>query len=204
MDVNDSQHGDVDCFCFASSSSSGDSLFATRCGSLRVFFSLWRKSSRASSAWRTLFAWKACVWFRLCDSFSDTYTRWNLGGCIAWLLLLLAALYGEWYLVHSIASIRKEGKSILFLFRETTFDVSLACHGASCASFCSLIHTPQCHSDDQREEESRVHPRFVLSRFFASLWMTNRPHRTITIKSHNHHEENFLYGSHGDVSPRLL
>ena len=33
---------------------------------------------------------------------------------------------------------------------------------------------------------------------------TNHENRTITIKSHNHHEENFLYGSHGDVSPRLL
>ena len=162
MDVNDSQHGDVDCFCFASSSSSGDSLFATRCGSLRVFFSLWRESSRTSSAWRTLLAWKTCLWFRLCDSFSDTYTRWNLGGCIARLLLLLADLYGEWYLVHSFASIRKEGKSILFLFRETTFDVSLACHGASCASCCScLIGCPH-----------------------ETWWQVSLYHWTITIKIH--------------------
>ena len=159
MDVNDSQHGDVDCFCFASSSSSRDSLFATRCGSLRVCFSLWRKSSRASSAWRALFAWKACMWIRLCNSFSDTYPRWSLGGCIAWLLLLLLALYIERYLVYSFASVRKEGKSILFLFRKTTFDVSMACNGASCASGFGSIKSPFSICHPERSEGSRIHKR---------------------------------------------
>ncbi len=32
----------------------------------------------------------------------------------------------------------------------------------------------------------------------------NHENRTITTKITYYHEENFLYGSHGDVSPRLL
>ena len=83
LDVNGSQHGDVDGFRIAPPSSSRDSLFAARCGSLRVFPRLYRPS-RPSWTRRSLFSWKAYVRFWLCDSFSDAYTRWSLGRRIAW------------------------------------------------------------------------------------------------------------------------
>ena len=157
VDVNGSQHGDVDRICIAPSSSSRDSLFAARCGSLRVFPRLCRPS-RSSWTRRSLLSWEARLRFWLCDSFSDAYTRWSLGRRIAWVFFLLLALHGGRCPVHSFAHLRIEGKPILFLFRETTFYVSLAGSGASCASCFGLKRLSlfmYCHPE--RSEGSRVH-----------------------------------------------
>ena len=80
------------------------------------------------------------------------------------LFLLCLALHLGRPSVHSFAFERHEGKSFVFLYRETTFYVPLACHGASCASFfCSLmthfILSSKCICHPERSEGSRVHKR---------------------------------------------
>ena len=160
MDVNDSQHGDVDCFCIASSSSSGDTLLATRCRRMCLLTWLFGASwASCASSRGALLARQACLWFFVYHKFSDGYTRWNFNGCITRLFFLLADLYGEWYLVHSFAFKRNKGKSFLFLFRETAFDMLRACHGASCASGFGSIKSPFSICHPERSEGSRIHKR---------------------------------------------
>ena len=112
-----------------------------------MYLSLYGTSSRTSSACRTLFPWySSCMRFRLRYSFSNAYTRESIGGCLARLFLLCLALHLGRPSVHSFAFERHEGKSFVFLSRETTFYVPMACHGASCASFfCSLRLIFICH-----------------------------------------------------------
>ena len=51
----------------------------------------------------------------------------------------------------------------------------------------------------------RAPPSFVLAWFYDAIFLAPYLfHWTITIKLHTYHEENFLYGSHGIVSLRLL
>ena len=143
LDVNGSQHGHVGSLSIASPPSSGNPLLATRCGSVRVFPRLCRTSRPppASSSRGALLARQACLRFSLHHSFSDGYTRTRNGGCLSPLFLLFLALCGVRYFVYSFAHSRIEGKTILLLFRETTFYVSQACSGASCASCLGLIKT---------------------------------------------------------------
>ena len=76
MDVNGSQHGDVDCFCIASSSSSGDTLLATRCRRMCLLTWLFGASwASCASSRGALLARQACLWFFVYHKFSDGYTR---------------------------------------------------------------------------------------------------------------------------------